>query len=105
MDTVEDECTLLRRGPALRHASGGSAFSGLWESSEHAPCALPCTESGLVKLPVGSLVWGEDEVADNAEAGEESAELAPRCTWLSLELAVRLSLPITGAQTCGLPEE
>lgn len=61
--------------------------------------------SGLVKLPVGSLVWGEDEVADNAEAGEEAAELAPRCTWLSLVFAARLSLLTTGAQSCGLPEE
>lgn len=44
-------------------------------------------------------------MADNAEAGEEAAELAPRCTWLSLELVARLSLTPTGAQSCGLPEE
>lgn len=107
MDTVEDECTLLRRGLALRDASGSSAVSGLRESSKHAPCALPFTvaELGLVKLPDGSLLWGEDEVADNAETGEEAAELAPSCTWSSLELAARLSLPLTEAQSCGLPEE
>lgn len=62
-------------------------------------------ESGLAKLPVGSLVWGEDEVADNAEAGEEAVELAPMCTLLSPKLGGSLSLPITGAHSCGLCEK
>lgn len=60
------------------------------------------SESGLVKLPVGLLLWGEDEKADNGEAGEEAADLAPGCTWSSLESVARQSLPINGAQCRGL---
>lgn len=84
-------------GVAFRLATaGGSAFSGLWESSEIPPLPLPFTAGVvdvvalvLVVVVVAPGLWapvcvcsedlGEGVAVDMAEMGEEAAELP--CAW------------------------
>lgn len=79
-------------GVALRlETAGGSAFSGLWESSEMPPLPLPFTAGAadvtavVVVAGLWAPVWvcsedlGEGVAVDMAEMGEEAAELP--CVW------------------------
>ena len=91
MDMEEDDEELCPcGGVALRQvAVGGSAFSGLWESSEMPPLLFPLTAGaeGVVVVAAGlcAPVWvcsedlGEGVAVDMAEMGEEAAELP--CAW------------------------
>lgn len=86
MEDDADEEPCMCGGVALKQVeAGGSAFSGLWESSEMPP--LPLT-AGAVGVAVDGLcppVWlcsedlGDGVAVDMAEMGEEAAELP--CAW------------------------
>lgn len=68
---------------------GGSAFSGLWESSDMPPLPLPLTAGVAVVVVVVVGLWapvcvcsedlGEGVAVDMAEMGDEAAELP--CAW------------------------
>lgn len=94
MDTEEEDDGGVQAwgGVGLRHVAGGSAFNGLWESSEMPPLPLPLTTvvgpaddnaavvvEGLLR-PCGPVDWpgsvdlGEGVAVDMAEMGEEAAE-------------------------------
>lgn len=87
-DEEEEEELCPCGGVALRlAAAGGSAFSGLCESSEMPPLPLPLT-AGAADVAAAGL-WppvcvcsedlGEGVAVDMAEIGEEAAELP--CAW------------------------
>lgn len=87
-DDDDDEELCPCGGVALRLVTaGGSAFSGLWESSEIPPLLLPLTAGAVAAVPAGLWphAWvcsedlGEGVAVDMAEMGEEAAELP--CAW------------------------
>lgn len=80
----DDEELWLWGGVALRQVTaGGSAFSGLCESSEMPPLPLPFTAGGAgtagLWAPVCSEDLGEGVAVDMAEMGEDAAELPCAC--------------------------
>lgn len=85
MDDDEDELELCPcGGVAFRQlTAGGSAFSGLWESSEMPPLPLPLTAGGAAADEFVGGLWvcvcsvdlGEGVAVDMAEIGEEAAEV------------------------------
>lgn len=90
MDIEDDEELLCPcGGVALRlETVGGSALSGLWESSEIPPLPFPLIAGAADLLVVAGLwapVWvcsvdlGDGVAVDMAEIGEDAAELP--CAW------------------------
>lgn len=96
-DEEEDEepCGGVALSPvaaAAPAAPGGSAFRGLWESSEMPPFPLPLTAGAVEALAAAAVLpglWapvcvcsedlGEGVAVDMAEMGEEAAELPWAC--------------------------
>lgn len=81
MDIDDEELELCAWGGVVFSplTAGGSAFIGLWESSEIPPfpftTAAGAEEALLAELSICSVDLGEGVAVDMAEIGEEAAEL------------------------------
>lgn len=85
MDIDDEELELCACGGVVFKplTAGGSAFIGLWESSEIPPFPLTAGAEGLAELCVAGLCapvpcsvdLGDGVAVDMAEMGEDAAEL------------------------------